>query len=121
MLEAALPGLPDSSAVGGMDQFSSQEPTPEFAAEMAEQCQRLLDRLGQGELRSVALWKMEGYSVDEIAAKLGCAPRTVDRKLWVIRSLWGSEAPELVPGPVIRRAPVVRRDHFFVVGGPEVA
>ena len=93
VLEAALPGLPDSSAVGGLDQFSSREPTPEFAAEVAEECERLLDRLGDGELRSVALWKMEGYSIDEIAAKLGCAPRTVDRKLWVIRSLWESEAP----------------------------
>jgi len=37
--------------------------------------------------------KMEGYSIDEIAAKLGCAPRTVDRKLWVIRTLWEAEAP----------------------------
>jgi len=93
VLEAALPRLHDSSAVAGLDQFSSPEPTPEFAAEVAEQCQRLLDRLGDGELRSVALMKMEGYSIDEIAAKLGCAPRTVDRKLWVIRTLWEAEAP----------------------------
>ena len=91
--EASLPQLPDTSIAAGMDQFSGREPSPEFAAEIAEQCQRLLDRLGDGELRSVALWKMEGYSIDEIAAKLGCAPRTVDRKLWVIRTLWESEAP----------------------------
>lgn len=93
VLEAALPGWPDSSAVAGLDQFSSPEPTPEFAAEVAEQCQRLLDRLGDGELRTVALMKMEGYSIDEIAVKLGCAPRTVDRKLWVIRTVWEAEAP----------------------------
>ena len=93
VLEAALPRLPDSSAAAGLDQFSSPEPTPEFAAEVAEQCQLLLDRLGDGELRTVALMKMEGYSIDEIAAKLGCAPRTVDRKLWVIRTLWEAEAP----------------------------
>ena len=86
-------GPQDSSAAARLDQLDGREPTPEFAAEVAEQCQRLLDRLGDSELRSVALWKMEGYSIDEIAARLGCAPRTVDRKLWVIRTLWESEAP----------------------------
>jgi DNA-directed RNA polymerase specialized sigma24 family protein len=90
--EAALSGLHDS-AVAGLDRLSGPEPSPEFAAQVAEECQRLLDRLGDGELRSVALWKMEGYSIDEIAAKLGCAPRTVDRKFWVIRTLWEQEAP----------------------------
>lgn len=92
--EAALSGPQDSSAAAALDQLDGREPTPEFAAEVAEQCQLLLARLGDGELRSVALWKMEGYSIDEIAAKLGCAPRTVDRKLWVIRTLWESEAPQ---------------------------
>lgn len=91
--EAALPGLHDSVPAASLDQLSGREPTPEFAAEVAEECQRLLDLLGDGELRSVALWKMEGYSIDEIAAKLGCAPRTVDRKLWVIRTLWEEKAP----------------------------
>jgi len=91
--EAALAGLRHSSAVAGLDELSGHELTPEFAAEVTEECQRLLDLLGDGKLRSVALWKMEGYSIDEIAAKLDCAPRTVDRKLWVIRTLWEQEAP----------------------------
>src|SRR5262245_20546611 len=91
--QAGLANLQDSAAVDALDQLSGREPTPDFAAEVAEECQRLLKRLGEGELRSVALWKMEGYSIDEIAAKLGCSPRTVDRKLWVIRALWEHEAP----------------------------
>jgi DNA-directed RNA polymerase specialized sigma24 family protein len=74
-----------------LDQVVDGEPTPEFAALVAEECRRLMDRLANAELRAVALWKMEGYSIDEIAAKLGCAPRTVDRKLWVIRGLWEQE------------------------------
>jgi DNA-directed RNA polymerase specialized sigma24 family protein len=67
------------------------EPTPEFAAQVAEEYRRLLDRLDSPELRNVAVWKMEGYSNEEIAAKLGCVARTVERKLRAIRVLWGQE------------------------------
>jgi DNA-directed RNA polymerase specialized sigma24 family protein len=67
------------------------EPTPEFAAQMVESYQQLLDRLPDPVLRSIAQWKMEGYTNDEIAAKLGCAPRTVERKLRVIRGHWAQE------------------------------
>jgi DNA-directed RNA polymerase specialized sigma24 family protein len=68
-----------------------QEPSPEFAAQVAEECQRLLARLQDAELRAVAVWKMEGYTHEEIAAKLGCVPRTIDRKLATIRSIWKRE------------------------------
>lgn len=74
-----------------LEQIIGREPTPEFAAQVAEECQRLLDRLEDAELRAVAVWKMEGYTHEEIAAKLGCVPRTVDRKLRAIRSLWEQE------------------------------
>ena len=80
----------DSAAVG-FEQVVSREPTPEFAAQVAEEYRRLLDMLADTELRSVALWKMEGYTVEEIAAQLGCVPRTVERKLRAIRELWGKE------------------------------
>jgi DNA-directed RNA polymerase specialized sigma24 family protein len=75
----------------GLEQILSREPSPEFAAQAAEECQRLLRRLGDRELESVALWKMEGYSVEEIAAKLGSAPRSVKRKLQLIRTIWEKE------------------------------
>jgi DNA-directed RNA polymerase specialized sigma24 family protein len=71
----------------------SREPSPEFAAGVAEECQRLLDRLGDRELQAVALLRMEGYSVEEVAEKLGCAPRTVKRKLALIRTVWEKETP----------------------------
>jgi DNA-directed RNA polymerase specialized sigma24 family protein len=76
----------------GFDQLLGREPSPAFAAEVAEACRRLLERLENDELRSIALWKMEGYSNEEIAAKLGCVPRTVERKLAVIRGLWQGES-----------------------------
>jgi RNA polymerase sigma factor (sigma-70 family) len=69
----------------------SEEPPPEMAAEMAEQYQRLLDRLGDGELRTIALWKVEGCTNEEIAARLGCVVRSVERKLQRIRIVWAEE------------------------------
>jgi DNA-directed RNA polymerase specialized sigma24 family protein len=86
---------PDAAgaAEAGVEQILGREPTPEFAVQIAEECQRLLDRLGDDGLRAVALWKMEGYTNEEVAARLGCVPRTVERKLRTIRRLWGQEAP----------------------------
>jgi DNA-directed RNA polymerase specialized sigma24 family protein len=74
-----------------LEAILSSEPTPEFAAQLAEECQRLLDGLGSAELAQIALWKMEGYANEEIAAKLGCVPRTVERKLRLIRGLWADK------------------------------
>jgi DNA-directed RNA polymerase specialized sigma24 family protein len=76
---------------GGIEQVIGAEPTPAFAAEVAEQLQRMLDALGTEELRAVALWKMEGYTNEEIARKLGCVPRTVERRLHLIRGLLEQE------------------------------
>jgi DNA-directed RNA polymerase specialized sigma24 family protein len=74
-----------------LEQLVSREPDPEFAAQVAEECERLLSSLGDQLLRSVALWKMEGWSTDEIAAKLGYTPRSVKRKLRLIRDIWENE------------------------------
>jgi DNA-directed RNA polymerase specialized sigma24 family protein len=76
-----------------LEQVVGKEPTPEFAAEVAEECQRLLDRLGDAQLRSIAVWKMEGFSNEEIAHRLGCAVPTVERRLQVIRRVWQDELP----------------------------
>jgi DNA-directed RNA polymerase specialized sigma24 family protein len=65
-----------------------REPTPDFAAQVSEECQRLLAALDDGQLRQIAMWKMEGYTNDEIAAKLGRSRPTIERKLQRIRSLW---------------------------------
>jgi DNA-directed RNA polymerase specialized sigma24 family protein len=89
--EGALPAAGSSADLPAFAAVSGREPTPAFAAQVAEQCQRLLDCLADPELRSVALWKMEGYTIEEIAAKLDCVPRTVDRRLRLIRDLWEKE------------------------------
>jgi DNA-directed RNA polymerase specialized sigma24 family protein len=85
-------GTDDSAEEGDIEQIIGTTPTPEFAAQTAEEYQRLLARLTDPSLRSIAVWKMEGYSNEEIAARLGCVPRTVERKLGLIRTLWDQGA-----------------------------
>jgi DNA-directed RNA polymerase specialized sigma24 family protein len=72
----------------GIAAVLGKEPTPELAAMVAEECRQLLDRLGDETLRQVALWRLEGHSAREIAAKLGCVRMTVQRKLSLIRQRW---------------------------------
>jgi DNA-directed RNA polymerase specialized sigma24 family protein len=69
-----------------------REPTPDLTAQVAEELQRLLALLPRADLRETALHKLEGMTNQEIAAKLGCACRTVDRKLRLIRRLWEGQA-----------------------------
>jgi DNA-directed RNA polymerase specialized sigma24 family protein len=78
-------------SIAGLERIAAAGPTPEFAAMMAEECRRLLDALGDESLRQVALSRMEGYNNDEIADQLGCARRTVARRLELIRKTWMAE------------------------------
>ncbi|MHC4176455.1 MAG: ECF-type sigma factor [Planctomycetota bacterium] len=66
-------------------------PSPEFAAMMADECRRLLELLGDPQLRAIALTKMEGYDNQEIARQLNCSLRTVERRLKLIRDRWRQE------------------------------
>jgi len=71
------------------------EPTPEFAAMVAEEYRLLLDRLGDDVLRKVAVLRMEGYTTDAVAEQLGCSRRTVARQLALIRRILASNADTL--------------------------
>ncbi len=75
----------------GIEAIGGAEPTPELAAQVAEECQRLMEQLGDPTLQNVATWKLEGYTDAEIAIRLGCVTRTVERKLARIRGIWASE------------------------------
>lgn len=68
----------------------SREPSPDSAVIIAEQVQELLDALPDLILRQIAEWRMDGLSNAEIAGKMGCAVRTVERKLERIRMIWAN-------------------------------
>ena len=72
-----------------------RDPDPALAFQVAASYRRLLQMLPTQELRDVAVWKLEGYTNEEIAAKMkggeGCAESTVERKLARIRKIWAKE------------------------------
>lgn len=73
-----------------LQQVMGSEPSPELAAQMAEDCRRLMEQLDDPQLRKIAQWKLEGYTNEEIAVRLGTVARTVERKLQRIRLLWSA-------------------------------
>jgi DNA-directed RNA polymerase specialized sigma24 family protein len=69
----------------------ADEPTPEFVAMFEEQTQRLLGQLRDDQLRRVALLRIEGYAIEEIAAMIGISSRSIERKLQLIRRAWSRQ------------------------------
>ncbi len=83
----------DESGCPGIAQIIGAEPTPEFAAQVSEETERLLSLLPDEHMRKLALLKMEAYENKEAAEKLGCGLRTVERRLRLIRRIWQEEEP----------------------------
>jgi DNA-directed RNA polymerase specialized sigma24 family protein len=71
-----------------LDSMEAAGPPPDVYAEMAEEFQRLLERLPDPSLQTVAVMKLEGHTTAEIARRLDLGERTVVRKLWLIRRWW---------------------------------
>jgi RNA polymerase sigma factor (sigma-70 family) len=91
---AAAMTLVEADDDAALEQLVGQEPTPDLAAQVVEQYEILLARLGDDKLRRIAVWKLEGRTNGEIARLLSCSRRTVIRKLEAIRLIWSTE-----PGP----------------------
>jgi len=70
-----------------IENFLSREPTPELSAMLAENCERLLEKLDPAQ-RQIAQMKLEGHANAEIATQLACGLRTVERRLDLIRKSW---------------------------------
>ena len=89
LVDQSSPGQEESGSANlNLDQFLAKGPTPEFAAQAAEEFELLLSLLPSQEMRDIAKWKMEGYTNEEIAAQLGCVLRSVERRLRTIRACW---------------------------------
>lgn len=74
-----------------VDHLPTQDADPQMSLLMAETCREMLDSLQDDELQQVAIWKLEGLTDDEVAAKLGYCRRTVQRMLRSIRTVWSQQ------------------------------
>ena len=74
---------------GGIAQAPGRDPSPEFAALMADECRRLFDSLPDESVRQIVTLKFEGHTDREIADRLNCGLSTIERRLRTIRELWG--------------------------------
>ena len=79
---------PGNQSGDGLAGLPALDPSPEFAAIVAEQFAKLLDRLTDETLREIAVWKLEGWTNLEIAQKLARTERTIERKVQLIRKTW---------------------------------
>src|SRR5262249_30795648 len=85
--EAALAGTTEMS----LEEFIADDPSPEVVAQAAEESERLLAGLPGKDWRALVQAKMEGYTNEEIAARLGCSLRGVERRLRLIREFWSRD------------------------------
>lgn len=91
--ESALGKADSAAGRSPLAEVMGDEPTPEFAAIMVEECERLFARLADADLEAFAMAKLGGCTNDEIAQQLGCSVRTVERRLHLIRKKWGHKEP----------------------------
>jgi RNA polymerase sigma factor (sigma-70 family) len=82
---------PDEQTADVFGNLAAAEPTPEEAAAAVEEFHRLLDLLGDEELRQVALARLEGFTNEEIADRMCISLATVERKLARVRTRWRNE------------------------------
>jgi len=76
-----------------LEELVGREPTPEFAAEVAETLGRLMGLLDNDLLRALARDNLAGYTQQEMAERNGVSVPTVQRKLKLVREIWQREFP----------------------------
>ena len=67
------------------------EPSPEMVLMVKESVELFFSRLRVGHLQELAVAKLEGYSNRELAQRLGCSERTIERRLHLIRETFQQE------------------------------
>jgi RNA polymerase sigma factor (sigma-70 family) len=87
--QAALNGF--DAEQDGIANVIGTEPTPEFAAQVAEELGRVMAALPDPSHRVITLWKLEGRTNPEIGRHLDCSLSAVERKLRLIRQRLESE------------------------------
>lgn len=81
----------DDSLLNGWDELVTVQSRPDADGLVAESLEHLLAILGDDELRSIVLYKLEGCSNEEIASRIDRSLPTIERRLRLIREKWRQE------------------------------
>jgi DNA-directed RNA polymerase specialized sigma24 family protein len=73
---------------GGIGGITGDAPAADIHVELAEACELLLSQLDDEQLKQIAVMRMDGFLVDEIADRLELSKRAVERRLQLIRRIW---------------------------------
>ena len=79
-----------SFEVNHIDNFAGTEPTPEFAAMVADESRYRLSQLPEKMVGVVQL-RMQGFTLREIAEKTGISLPTVQRYISFVREMWSQD------------------------------
>lgn len=71
-----------------INKLAGSDPPPDFSVMMAEECQQLIVGLSDAELESIVAFKLDGYTNEEIAAKMKCSRWSVQRRVRLIQEIW---------------------------------
>lgn len=80
--------LNGAGANSGLHEEAAGALPPDLAVEFNDQCTHLLDALDDDVLRTIALLRLDGHTVEEISSRVGSAKRSVERRLNLIRKTW---------------------------------
>lgn len=73
--------------------FLCREPSPEFVVGFSETCDSLFNQLGEPRLQQTLKLRLEGYTINEMADRMACSRRTVQRSMELIRRRWQELEP----------------------------
>jgi DNA-directed RNA polymerase specialized sigma24 family protein len=76
------------SAVFSLEDLSDDAPDERLDLDANEETEKYIQALPDPILRQIARWRLEGLEHAEIAKRLGCCIRTIERKVDLIRLCW---------------------------------
>ncbi len=90
--ESVFVDLNGDPNAAGLGQVIDENRMPEFADDVVRCCEELLESLPNDNLRQTALLRMEGHTVDEIAAKMECSRSRTKQRIARIKEIWGESS-----------------------------
>jgi len=83
---------PNDPQKTGIGDVSGNSMPADLAIELEDACNTLLEQLPDAQLRQIAVMRMDGFLVEEIAERLGLSKRGTERRLQLIRRTWSEAA-----------------------------